>query len=312
MVEYKKKKIILQSGGTRNFYYKISSNGKKKQVSKREYLEKKGGHKNNPNNNNWEAPPIISMNNINNLGQEKKQNERSNIKILTPNEEKFLSNYNPNNPSNVNLLERLKKDFLTYVDKRKLSNTYRNEHLKKYSNYQEYKRIQTEKQEVPILPPRIRKLELKGNGHQISKNSGYIPSFNYPGLAIKQSLENMKLKNPSFKKKVEYLIQKIEEHEKNGYYHWWTPCLLEKGYKENMNKCKGNRNQNQKEIFSDLENLFFHIPNQTEAIIESLKKENKDKFSIEWAEYTIKMIKNISHRYIGVGNNWWLPCAMCN
>ena len=72
---------------------------------------------------------------------------------------------------------------------------------------------------------------------------------------------------------LEYLIQKIEEHEKNGYYHWWTPCLLEKGYKENMNKCKGNRNQNQKEIFSDLENLFFHIPNQTEAIIESLKKE---------------------------------------
>ena len=64
MVEYKKKKIILQSGGTRNFYYKISSNGKKKQVSKKEYLEKKGGHPNNPNNNNWEAPPTISMNNL--------------------------------------------------------------------------------------------------------------------------------------------------------------------------------------------------------------------------------------------------------
>jgi hypothetical protein len=64
MVEYKKKKIVLQSGGTRNFYYKISFNGKKKQVSKKEYLEKKGGHKNNPNNNNWEAPPTISMNNL--------------------------------------------------------------------------------------------------------------------------------------------------------------------------------------------------------------------------------------------------------
>lgn len=64
MVEYKKKKIVLQSGGTRNFYYKISFNGKKKQVSKKEYLEKKGGHPNNPNNNNWEAPPTISMNNL--------------------------------------------------------------------------------------------------------------------------------------------------------------------------------------------------------------------------------------------------------
>ena len=64
MVEYKKKKIALQSGGTRNFYYKISFNGKKKQVSKKEYLEKKGGHPNNPNNNNWEAPPTISMNNL--------------------------------------------------------------------------------------------------------------------------------------------------------------------------------------------------------------------------------------------------------
>lgn len=64
MVEYKKKKIALQSGGMRNFYYKISFNGKKKQVSKKEYLEKKGGHPNNPNNNNWEAPPTISMNNL--------------------------------------------------------------------------------------------------------------------------------------------------------------------------------------------------------------------------------------------------------
>jgi len=126
MVDYKKKKIILQSGGTRNFYYKISSNGKKKQVSKKEYLEKKGGDPSNPYNNNWEAPPIMSMNNFNKLGQEKKQNERSNIKIHTPNEEKFLSTYNPNNPSNVNLLERLKKDFLTYVEKHKLSKTYKN------------------------------------------------------------------------------------------------------------------------------------------------------------------------------------------
>lgn len=139
---------------------------------------------------------------------------------------------------------------------------------------------------------------------------GYIPPFNYPGLAIKQSLENMKLKYPRLKKIVENLIKKIEKHEENGYYHWWTPCLLEKGYKENEKKCTGKANE--KAIFIDLEYLFFLYPNQTEAIIESLKKENQDKFSKEWAENTIKMIENISDRHIGVGNNWWLPCAMCN
>ena len=77
-----------------------------------------------------------------------------------------------------------------------------------------------------------------------------------------------------------------------------------------MNKCKGNRNQ--KEIFSDLEDFFSLFPNQIEAIIESLKKENQDKSSKEWAEDTIKIIENISDRSIGIGNNWWLPCAMCN
>lgn len=116
MVEYKKKKIILQSGGTRNFYYKISSDGKKTQVSKKEYLEKKGG---NPND----------------------------IKILTPNEEKFLSSYDNSNPNHKKLKERLKKDFERYLDERELSNTYKIEHLKKYENYPEYKRIQNEKKE---------------------------------------------------------------------------------------------------------------------------------------------------------------------
>jgi hypothetical protein len=144
MVEYKKKKIILQSGGTRNFYYKISFNGKKKQVSKKEYLEKRGGNPNNPNNNNWNAPKIMSMNNFNNLEKQKK-NERNNIKILSPQEENFLSKYNPSNQSNVMLLKRLRNNFLEYVKENRLTDSYRNEHLKKYNNYPEYKRIQNEK-----------------------------------------------------------------------------------------------------------------------------------------------------------------------
>jgi hypothetical protein len=169
MFKYKKKKIILQNGGTRNFYYKISSNGKKIQVSKKKYLEKKGGF--NDPKNNWEAPPVMSMNNFNNLVKEK--NKRNNIKILTPNEETFLSTYNPNNPSDVILKERLQKDFLEYVQNRGLSNTYMKEHLEKYKNYQQYKNKQNEKrkkldmlfnpiveQTQQIIKPAMRKNEL--------------------------------------------------------------------------------------------------------------------------------------------------------
>ena len=86
----------------------------------------------------------MSMNNFNNLEKQKK-NERNNIKILSPQEENFLSKYNPSNQSNVMLLKRLRNNFLEYVKENRLTDSYRNEHLKKYNNYPEYKRIQNEK-----------------------------------------------------------------------------------------------------------------------------------------------------------------------
>jgi hypothetical protein len=142
MVEYKKKKIILQSGGTRNFYYKISYNGKKKQVSKREYLEKKGGHKNNPYNNNWEAPPEVTMNNFNKLGQEKKQNqlnhnpqekERLNgIKVNSQEESNFLRSYNPSNKYHVTTKNRLSNEA------RKAKSDLNVSHYQKYSLNRKY------------------------------------------------------------------------------------------------------------------------------------------------------------------------------
>jgi len=45
------------------------------------------------------------------------------------------------------LLKRLRNNFLEYVKENRLTDSYRNEHLKKYNNYPEYKRIQNEKKE---------------------------------------------------------------------------------------------------------------------------------------------------------------------
>jgi hypothetical protein len=162
-------------------------------------------------------------------------------------------------------------------------------------------------QETSIIKDKCRKLELQGEGHQISKINGYIPPFNYPGLAIKQSLHDLKFKYPKFKKACEFLIEKIEDHEKHDHYNWWMPCLSEKGYKENEAKCTGES----RDIFANYEGNFRLFTEPTQAIIESLKKEDQDKHSKDWAKATIDQIENIKQMYIGVGYEWWLPCAMC-